>query len=177
MLQTNTAVFRSASSTGNAWWKPLAALGRPAVVAGGYYVGCLAGFALLFPGSGISFFWPPTAVLTAALLLNAPRSWFGMLAAAFFAHAIAHAQRGVPTAASPILFFGNASQAVLAAATVRHFLRGSSLFANPRNVTAFVIGACALAPAHGICHRRVCAGTGTRLGGSLLRLRATGLGA
>jgi PAS domain S-box-containing protein len=146
-MQTNTAVFRSAMSTRNAWWKPLAALGPLAVVACGYYVGCLAGFALLFPGSGISFFWPPTAVLTAALLLNAPRSWTGILVAAFVAHAIAHAQRGVPTAASPILFFGNASQAVLAAAIVQPFLRGSSLFANSRNVTAFVIGACALAPA------------------------------
>jgi PAS domain S-box-containing protein len=143
----NGTAFRSASwiraaawSEAHRWWPPLA-------VGGGYYVGCLAGFALRFPSSGISFFWPPTAILTAALILAAPSSWLALLAASFVAHAVAHAQAGVPAAASPILFFGNASQALLAAVVVRRFLRGSPLFANCRTVLVFVIGACVLAPA------------------------------
>src|SRR3954452_3629001 len=143
----NMTAVRSASwiraaawSGAHRWWPPLA-------VGGGYYAGCLAGFALRFPSSGISFFWPPTALLTAALLLSAPRSWTVLLGSALVAHGIAHAQAGVPAAAWPILFFGNASQAVLAAAIVRRLLPAPALFANCRNVVAFLIGACAIAPA------------------------------
>jgi PAS domain S-box-containing protein len=128
-------------------WNPIRALWPVVVVGSGYYVGCLAGFALRFPSSGISFFWPPTAVLTAALVLTVARSWPALLAGSFVAHAIAHAGDGVPAAASPILFLGNASQALLAAAILRRFLRGSPLFANLRNVVIFLVGACALAPA------------------------------
>ena len=47
----------------------------PVVVAAGYYAGCLAGFAARFPWSGISFFWPPTGLLAAALMLSRPRTW------------------------------------------------------------------------------------------------------
>src|SRR5215216_2361414 len=104
MMEDSTipAVFRAApsiltTSRTHGFW--------PLIIVGcGYYVGCLAGFALRFPSSGISFFWPPTALLAAALLLTAPRSWTGLLASAFVAHGIAHAQAGVPLAAWPILF-------------------------------------------------------------------------
>jgi len=145
---TKTTAFRSGFATRTAVpWNAIRGAWPIAVVAGGYYVGCLAGFALRFPSSGISFFWPPTAVLTAALLLTVPRSWPGLLAGSFLAHAIAHAGAGVPAAASPILFFGNASQALLAAAILRRFLRGSALFANLRTVGTFLVGGCALPPA------------------------------
>src|SRR3954468_889861 len=121
--------------------------GPSLVVAVAYYAGCLAGFAFRVPSSGISFFWPPTAVLTAALLLTAPGSWPLLLGAAFVAHTIAHGQAAIPIAVSPILFFGNASQAMLAAVILRRRLRGSPLFENCRNVVTFLVGACLLAPA------------------------------
>jgi integral membrane sensor domain MASE1 len=91
-------------------------------VALGYYLGALIGFHLRFPASGISFFWPPTAVLTAALLLSAPRNWWGLMAGAFVAHAAAHSQDGVPLLAWPVQFFANAVQALLAAWLVRRYL-------------------------------------------------------
>jgi integral membrane sensor domain MASE1 len=116
------------------------------LIALGYYAGCLAGFALRFPSSGISFFWPPTAVLTAALLLSAPRAWTALLGGAFVAHAIAHAQDGVPIAAWPIQFVGNAAQAIIAAALIRHFSGGAPFFTNARRVLIF-IAASILAPA------------------------------
>src|SRR5436190_6848682 len=93
----------------------------PVLVAVAYYVGCLAGFALRFPGSGISFFWPPTAVLTVALLIAGRRAWPAFLAASLVAHAIAHGQDGVPAGAWFIQFLGNGAQAVLAAALVRRY--------------------------------------------------------
>ena len=94
----------------------------PILVAAAYYVGCLAGFSLRFPGSGISFFWPPTAVLTAALILTSSRWWSLVLAASFAAHAIAHAQDGVPVAYWPVQFLGNTVQAVLAATGLSAYL-------------------------------------------------------
>ena len=148
MEGTKATAFRSGFAARTvAPWHSIRGAWPIAVVATGYYVGCLAGFALRFPSSGISFFWPPTAVLTAALLLTVPRSWPGLLAGSFLAHAIAHAGAGVPAGASPILFFGNASQALLAAAILRRFLRGAALFANLRNVATFLVGGCALPPA------------------------------
>src|SRR4051812_19188708 len=58
---------RRAFSTAGLW--------PPVVVSLAYYLGCLAGFALRYPGSGISFFWPPNAILTASLLLVPTRWW------------------------------------------------------------------------------------------------------
>src|SRR3954468_6081474 len=86
--------------------------GPSLVVAVAYYAGCLLGFALRFPASGISFFWPPTAVLTAALLLNPLRTWGWLLLGALAAHAAAHAQNGIPLTAWPIQFLANALQSV-----------------------------------------------------------------
>jgi len=120
--------------------------GPPLVVAVAYYAGCLAGFALRFPSSGISFFWPPTAVLTAALLLVAPRAWTALLASAFVAHAVAHAQDGVPIGAWPVQYIGNAAQAVLVALLVRRLSGDAPFFTDARRVLVF-IGACTVAPA------------------------------
>jgi PAS domain S-box-containing protein len=113
----------------------------------GYYAGCLAGFALRFPDSGISFFWPPTAVLTVALLLGAPRIWPLFLAVSLAAHAVAHVQDGVPPGALLIQFLGNGCQAAIAAAIVRRYLRTRTLLADTRSVLIFVAGACLVAPA------------------------------
>jgi PAS domain S-box-containing protein len=129
------------------WRSVLRHLGPALLVAVVYYVGSLAGFALRFPSSGISFFWPPTAVLAAALMVTAPRAWLPLLAATFVAHAVAHAQNGVPVGAWPIQFLGNASQALLAAFVVRRFSGDTQLFADARRVLIFIVGACVVAPA------------------------------
>jgi integral membrane sensor domain MASE1 len=115
-----------------AFWLPLA-------VGLAYYVGCLAGFALRFPGNGISFFWPPTAMLTAALLLAAQRHWPGFLLGSLAAHGIAHSADGIRVSAWLVLFVGNASQAVLAAAIVRRFNGGTDIFTGWRRIVTFVL--------------------------------------
>jgi PAS domain S-box-containing protein len=130
-----------------AQWRWAGMLLPAAIVAVGYYVGCLAGFGLRFPSSGISFFWPPTALLTAALLLAPKQIWPALLAAAFAAHALAHAQNGVAPAVWPIQFLGNATQAVLAAVIVRWRTTAPSLFGDLRTAVTFVFGVCLIAPA------------------------------
>src|SRR4051812_1594653 len=96
-----------------------AALWPPVVVGFAYYLGCLAGFALRYPGSGISFFWPPNAILTASLLLVPTRAWPRVLVGVLAAHGIAHSMDGIDVPAWLVMFMGNALQAVLAASVVR----------------------------------------------------------
>jgi PAS domain S-box-containing protein len=116
-------------------------------VALGYYFGALLGFAWRFPASGISFFWPPTAVLTAALLLNPPRSWGWLLAGAFGAHALAHSQNGVPVTAWPVQFVANATQSMLSVWLVRRFSDPTRPFGDLHRALAFMVCACVIGPA------------------------------
>ena len=113
----------------------------------GYYFGALLGFAWRFPGSGISFFWPPTAVLTAAFLLNPPRTWGWLLAGAVGAHAVAHSQNGVPMTAWPVQFVANATQATLSAWLVRRFSDPTRPFGDLHRALAFIVWACIIGPA------------------------------
>src|SRR4029453_11047179 len=94
-LVSGPALLRRRMAWQSAPWVPAAA------VAVGFSPGSLLGFSWRFPGSGISFFWPPTAVLTAALLMSPPRAWGWLLASALGAHGVAHAQNGVPVTAWP----------------------------------------------------------------------------
>ncbi len=130
-----------------AWRAAPKLLPAAALVAAGYYLGALVGFRLRFPASGISFFWPPTAVLTAALLLTAPRAWGALLTGAFVAHAVAHSQNGVALLAWPLQFLANALQAVLAAYLVRRYSNPLRPFANLQRAGAFIVGAGIVAPA------------------------------
>src|SRR5678810_59019 len=54
-----------------------------------YYVGANVGFILRTPPSTLSVLWPPTAILTATLLLAPVPRWWIYLLAAFPAHLLA----------------------------------------------------------------------------------------
>src|SRR3954464_13391242 len=119
---------------------------KPALwVGAAYYVGCLAGFGLRYPGSGISFFWPPTAVLTALLLVAPTRWWPAFLTSALVPHAIAHTGNHIPPFEWLVMFVGNSLQAVIGASIVRRYAGGLDAFTNGRRMLAFVV-ACWLAP-------------------------------
>jgi PAS domain S-box-containing protein len=135
-----------AVSGGFTRWSVATAL-RAVLVGGGYYAGSMAGFALRLPQSGISFLWPPTAILAAALMLAPPRQWTSYMVAALIAHGVAHALDGLSLGISLALFAGNAVQALLAAFLVRRFSRGSLLFSDLRTVIVFVVGGSIVAPA------------------------------
>ena len=147
MISTQAVVLARPAATREGPWSSVRSLWPIPAVGLAYYLGCLAGFALRFPGSGISFFWPPTAVLTVALLIAAPRVWPTLVAASLVAHAIAHAQDGVPAGAWFIQFLGNAAQAVLAAALVRRYSRTEPLLGDTRTVLLFVGAGCVASPA------------------------------
>src|SRR3954471_8146337 len=116
-----------------------AGLWPPVLVRLAYYLGCLAGFALRYPGSGISFFWPPNAILTASLLLVPSRWWPRVLVGALAAHGIAHSMDGIDVPAWLVMFMGNALQAVLAASVVRRYTGAAGPFADPRRLLGVTI--------------------------------------
>jgi two-component system, LuxR family, sensor kinase FixL len=125
----------------------LSDLRATALVGVAYYVGCLIGFALRFPASGIAFIWPPTAILLASLLILDRRRWPIILAATFVAHGIAHTQDHLPVLTWLCQFGANALQAVLAAHVVRRFSDPPFRCDTLRSVTALIGGAAIAAPA------------------------------
>ena len=118
--------------------------GLAAIVALAIYLSSQAGFLLRLPQSGIGFVWPPNAVLFVALLL-VPESWAVVLAAALVGHVVAHTQDGLPVAIQALSFFGNATQACLAAWLVRR-LSGSRLYLEDLRTTGIFLGAAVAAP-------------------------------
>ena len=118
----------------------------PVAVAVAYYVSCLVGFALRYPSSGISFFWPPNAVLLTALLVIARRRWPALIVAAFVAHGLAHAEDGTPALAWSVQYVGNASQALLGALIMQRF-DAVTMHQDSRRSLVFIVGACIIAPA------------------------------
>lgn len=117
------------------------------LVAGGYYLGCLLGFSLRFPSSGIAFIWPPNAILLSALLLLHPRVWPMILGGTLIAHGVAHSLDGVPAATWLWQFLGNGLQAVLAASIVLPLSGQPLRFNTVRSVAVFIGGAALAAPA------------------------------
>src|SRR5215831_2231307 len=91
--------------------------------AAGYYVGSWLALALRYPASVHSVFWPPNAIVLAALLLLPAKLWLPVLVAVFPAHVLTLASTGWPWPTVVALFLTNTSQAVLGAALVRYVSR------------------------------------------------------
>src|SRR5215470_9001373 len=91
------------------------------VVAFGYYVGCHVGFLLKPSGSPIATFWPPNAILLAALLLAPRRIWWAFLLAVLPAHMFAQLQTGVPVWTALGWFITNTSEALIGAFCITRF--------------------------------------------------------
>ncbi len=112
----------------------------------GYYAGALIGQSLRFPNSHLSLIWPPTAILLAALLLAPPRQWWIFLLAVAPVHILVQLKDGVPVLGIFSQLVGNFSQALVAAMSVRHFVKGPLQLDSFRTVTVFVLCAVLLAP-------------------------------
>jgi len=120
---------------------PLIAL----LVAIGYYAGTQIGFLFKPTQTLISTFWPPNAILLAALLLTPVRIWWALLLAVLPAHLLAQLHAGIPVSTTLGWLVGNMGEALLGAACIRYFEKDSrSLFKSVRGVTIFVVfGVCA----------------------------------
>ena len=90
---------------------------------GGYYLGSLVGLQLRIPPATTSIFWPPNAVLTAALVLTWPRRWPIILLSALPAHVYLQLHTGWPLTMILGLFVTNCLEAVIAAGGMNKDIR------------------------------------------------------
>ncbi|HEX8878981.1 MAG TPA: MASE1 domain-containing protein, partial [Candidatus Acidoferrum sp.] len=109
------------------------------VVAIGYYLGSQIGFLLTPASTPIATFWPPNAILLAALLLTPARVWWVLVLAVFPAHLVVQLSAHIPLMSSLIWFFGNAGEALLGAMCVRIFKKNRPLFESVHGVIVFLV--------------------------------------
>jgi len=110
-----------------------------------YYLGAKAGLVLRFPSSTPSVIWPPNSILTATLLLTAPRRWWIYLLAALPGHLAAELPTAFPTPLVLGLYATNCSEALMAAVFVRCFSDAPARLDTLRRVAVFIFGAVLLA--------------------------------
>ena len=116
------------------------------LVAAAYYVASRLGFLFTLQPHPISVLWPPNALLMAALLLAAPRTWWMFIAAALPAHLLAQLQSGVPLAMVLGWFASNCSEALIGAGLVRGVVGGPLRLDSFRNAIVFVLMCAVAAP-------------------------------
>jgi signal transduction histidine kinase/integral membrane sensor domain MASE1 len=117
------------------------------VVALAYLLGSVVGLSLQFSTTQISVFWPPNAILLAALLL-APRSrWWLYLGAVLPVHLLIQLSMGIALPATLVNFAGNAGEALLGAFLVDLTLPEPRRFDQLRAVTLVIVCGGLLAPA------------------------------
>jgi signal transduction histidine kinase len=111
-----------------------------------YYLGAHAGFALRFAPVTTSVLWPPNAILSAALLLTAPRRWWLYLLAALPAHLAVEVGEGLPLAMIVALFVTNCSEALIGATGVRLFGQWRPSLDTLSRTVAFIVAVGVVAP-------------------------------
>jgi len=115
-------------------------------------VACLAGAtigdAVRFPNTDTALFYPPYAVLTAALLLSPPRRWWIYLLAGSVGSFLPHRLSGYPAAFVLLTWIPDCARALLAACGVRRFGDPRRLD-TLRGMTVFLLFAVVLAPLAG----------------------------
>lgn len=115
---------------------PSAAIGL--LVALAYYAGSQIGFLLTPTDTPIAAFWPPNAILLAALLLTSPRIWWVLILAVLPAHLFVQLRTGIPLASALAWFVGNTGEALLGAFCVRVFKKDKPLFESVYGVIVFL---------------------------------------
>ncbi|MGE5735232.1 MAG: MASE1 domain-containing protein [Acidobacteriota bacterium] len=111
-----------------------------------YYVGTRIGFAWTPSGQPNSTFWPPNAVLLAALLLAPRKQWWTFFLAVFAAHMVAQLQTGVPAWTAGGWFITNSSEALIGAYCITRFTDSTKRLDGVRGVLIFVIFGVLFAP-------------------------------
>jgi PAS domain S-box-containing protein len=112
----------------------------------GYYVATQIAWALCFPDSKVSLFFPPHAVLLCVLLLVPTRHWGAYVLAAVSAHFLATQQAQWPTLYALTCEAFDAVKCVAAAAGIRLLIKSPIRAITLRDATIFVIVAVVLVP-------------------------------
>lgn len=116
------------------------------LVAFGYYVGAQIGFYLTPRGRPLSVFWPPNAIVLAALLLVPYRKWWTVLLAVFPAHMFVQLHTGVPIWTAVGWFMTNCSEALLGVFCITRLIDPKQSFASVRGIFTFVTFGVVIAP-------------------------------
>jgi len=110
--------------------------------------GAAIGSVLRFPGVGTGIFYPPYAVVTAALLLSEPRRWLIYLLAGTVGTFLPHVLFGEAPSFALMAEIANYARALLAAWGIRRF-GDSRRLDTLKGMTAFLLCAVVLAPLAG----------------------------
>jgi signal transduction histidine kinase len=116
------------------------------VVGIGYYIGTRIGFAFTPNGQPNSTFWPPNAILLAALLLAPRRIWWMLLLAVLPAHLVAQLRSGVPVWTAFGWFITNTMEALIGAFFIIRLAPKKRLFDSVRGILIFLVFGVLLAP-------------------------------
>ena len=135
MDDTETRVERQPASGFAPFTSPVAA---PLVIALGYYLGAMLGFALTLAPVPVSTLWPPNAILLAGLVVTRRRSWPMVLAAVLAAHLAVQFQSGVPVGMVLCWFVSNCAEALLGASLLLRFGSGGRTFDTLRGTGVFL---------------------------------------
>jgi PAS domain S-box-containing protein len=130
------------------WWRSPAGYDviASALVAAAYYIGAMIGLSSRFQSSPISPIWPPNTILMVALLLAPRRRWWKYLLAVCIAHLLIEAPNGVPLTTALGLYATNAGEALIGAALVLRFTRGSPWLGTMRRMAVYLASAVLVAP-------------------------------
>ena len=111
-----------------------------------YYLSTQIAWALCFPGSKVSLFFPPHAVLVSVLLIVPIRHWWAYTLAAICSHFVATQQAHWPPLYSLHCEVFDAVQNVLVAAGLRIFIKSPLKLISLRDAIIFVLIAVVLVP-------------------------------
>jgi two-component system, LuxR family, sensor kinase FixL len=111
-----------------------------------YYVATRIAWALCFPDSKVSLFFPPHAVLLCVLLLVPTRHWWAYVLAAASAHFLATQQANWPPVYALTAEAFDAVKCVSAAAGIRMLIRSPIKLLTLRDATLFVLIAVVFVP-------------------------------
>lgn len=152
MLLSSSSTRVHDVNTGDASESSIAARGTFSLVGAAllvgisYYVGTRIGFAWTPKGQPNSSFWPPNAILLAALLLTPRRAWWMFFLAVFPAHMFAQLQVGVPVWTAAGWFITNGFEAFIGAYCITKFSDSERMLDSARGVFIFVVFGVFVAP-------------------------------
>ena len=119
------------------------------LVGAGCYLGATSGNLLQFPQTGTAIFFPPYAILTAALLVSSTRRWWIYLLAASAGNFWSHYLGGATATFALTTELANQARALVAAYGIRRLGDARGRFDTLRGMGVFVLFAAVLAPSIG----------------------------
>jgi PAS domain S-box-containing protein len=146
LLNRELAAQMSARPVGRSAGIPLRTVGGVLASTISYYVATQIAWALTFPDSKVSLFFPPQAVLLCVLLLVPTRHWWAYVLAAVSAHFLATQQAHWPLLYALNCEAFDAVKCVSAAAGIRFLIKSPLKAITLRDAILFVLVAVVLVP-------------------------------